>query len=376
MKNDSNVRSNFLDKANGATSILAILAAVAAFPGGLKIYQFMMDASDSKIEQANLSGLGEINIPGIGYVVKEPYASLVLFSLAVLIPVLILIALLIKKRGLGRAKVVGRGLYWLNILLGIGGILGGLGILTKLLSNNLNSISDINTDPANLAIIFGSVVAIITSWFALNFLHQAAKIPAVEPVIETTEDDDNIEERHNDRYRQDDGVNERDLIKPQEVPLNKDLSETMVIPAGPGPLEGANYDRSFVTPVAEVNPIDPSLAASDILIPSQPQVTTPAKPQSDDVIAVLPDLAIQEPLSALSDQTVFDTPIAGPMEQDLEIKAVGTVETTIKTILKRKLIAFPGDNTKVILVMREFNEDELIREWAEIHLKSEFIKNP
>lgn len=374
MKNDSNVRSNFLDKANGATSILAIVAAVATIPGGLKIYQFMMDASDSKIEQANLTGLGDINIPGLGYVIKEPYASLALFSLAVLVPLWLLVSLLIKKRGLGKAKVVGRGLYWLIILLGIGGILGGLGILTKLLSNDLNSISNINTDPADLAIIFGSIVAIITSWFALNFLHQAAKAPLNEQNIEATVDNDNIEERRDDRYRQDEGIIESDLMKPQEGPVITNLSDTLVQSSATLPLAEVAYDRTFVTEPVEVAPVDPATVPSDRLIPPPASLTTPAASNVDGVIADLPDLSMQEPLSALSDQTVSDAPIAGPMEQDLEAKAIGIIEPTIKTLLKRKLIAFPGDDTKVILVMREYNEDELIREWAEIHLKTDFIK--
>ena len=66
MKNDFNFRSNFLDKANGATSILAILSAVAALPGGLNLYKFMQDASDNKIEANNLTGLGDMNLPGVG----------------------------------------------------------------------------------------------------------------------------------------------------------------------------------------------------------------------------------------------------------------------------------------------------------------------
>lgn len=384
MKNDLNVRSNFLDKANGATSILAILSAVAAFPGGLKVYQFMMDASDSKIEQSNLTGLGDMTIPGLGYALKEPYSSLVLFTLAVIIPIVLLIVLIVKKSGLSNNKIVGRGLYWLIVLLGIGGILGGLGILTKLFSNNLGAIFDIKTDPSNLAIVIGSVLAVITAWFAINFLSQARKAAdADDPtsMIDVAEYHDEIDK---DGYVEDDSIMEKSGLNPQIIPVESELTE-IVTESPSAPAEEAVYDRSFVAQPVEVTPPDPATIALDPLLPVETLVSSEAVGLIDPVLADPVDGYVPEVPVDQDTQVVQETQVI-PMvpgvvisssvspDQPLDSKLSKPAENGMKPVLKRKLIAFPGEDTKVILVMREYLQDELIREWAEIHLKSEFTK--
>ena len=55
----------YLDSANGASTILTLLAAMAAVPGVIRLYNFMIDAQDQKIEVATLLGLGDRTIPGL-----------------------------------------------------------------------------------------------------------------------------------------------------------------------------------------------------------------------------------------------------------------------------------------------------------------------
>lgn len=370
MKNESNVRLNFLDKANGATSILAILAAVSAFPGGLKLYEFMMDASDSKIEPAHLTGLGDMTVPGLGYVLKEPYSSLVLYALAVIIPVLILIALLVKKRGLGKNKLVGRGLYWLIILLGIGGILGGLGILTKLVANNLGSPFSIDTAPGNLAFTAGSILAILTAWFAVNFLSQAGKAPGVDQLHEDDAPADVIEERRGSRYVQDDGISERDFVPAETV---MDPARAEAIPASEASDASAVPDeileRTFTQDTVVIPQGEAAALSAEATLNTPPEllVTAPGLTAADGMAA--DDTKIQPAGSAETEE-----PSDSPADEAGAVYAATEWPEAQTPVLKRKLISFPGDDTKVIVVMREYMEDELVREWAEIHSKSEFTR--
>lgn len=365
MNNDSNVRSVFLDKANGATSILAILAAVSAFPGGLKLYQFLMDARDTKIEQVNLTGLGEFAMPGSDFVLKEPYTSLALFILSVAIPLVILISLLVKKRRLGQGKIAGRGLYWFVILLSIGGILGGLGILPKLVSANSAPLSDISTDPGSLAFIFGSVVAAVTAWFAIHFLGRAQEAPGTDRIQEARKAVSTPDIRRNGRQYEDDGVVPSDFVS--EEPLTAaDFKETQLqspAPAAEIPLSEAAYERTFVSSAPESVAVP---VASPEMVVDQPAAEvewSEPTPEPD------PAPGRREAGSAGSDQAV-----SGPAVPMTDVADSPVVTAAPAPVLKRKFISYPGDEDKVIVILREYQGDDLLREWAEIHAKSEFTR--
>lgn len=389
MKNDFNFRSNFLDKANGATSILAILSAVAALPGGLNLYKFMQDASDNKIEANNLTGLGDMNLPGVGNFLKEPYTSLVLYILAVIIPIIVLIALMVKKRGLGKNKVVDRSLYVVIIIFGIGGILGGLGILSKVLSNDLGGIK-INTDPVNLAIVIGSVLTVITSWFALNFISQAkAASKGVNPTKAPTAREFYDEVKKSD-FTDYNSVNDRSDFNAPITPVEMDSAA--VIDPSPTSQSDALFERTFTAASVDPTPDNWSAVSLDPPVLMDEPAHSTAAAQTDPLITDSVDGYVQDmPVADVpaAPLPTVNTPLteAAPIEAEsaladiepfneneslLETEYSTPVNQVIKPVLKRKLIAFPGDDTKVILVMREFLQDELIREWAEIHAKSEF----
>lgn len=395
MKNDSSVRSNFLDKANGATSILAIISAVAAFPGGLKLFQFLMDTPDSKIEPHNLTGLGDMTIPLLGSVIREPYASLVLFVLAVVVPVWILISLLVKKRGLGNNKIVGRGLYWFIIILGIGGILGGFGILTRLVSNTAAQPFTLNTDPISLAVVIGSVIAVITAWFAVNFLSQASREPIADQPANMPVSTDEIEERGNDRYVPEEGAIHNESRTEEELPAVERDHEITVVPVvvpideAPADLVPENSMATEVVTYEEASPVLVPAADNEPLSASVPE-SIPADVSPADAFEAIPVSEPQtnpaapaegpETLTVRSTDSVIPAEIAAAAAacqvNPVTAQSVEPVKTAPaeNTVLKRKLIAFPGDDTKVIVIMREYLDNTMIREWAEIHPKSAFSK--
>ncbi len=133
-------RRILLDKANGVTSLLALLSAVALIPGAIGLFRFLTDATDGIIELENLIDWGDLRLPGGA--IQEPYATLALLIAAVGIPLLLLIVLLVRKTRFSRGAVPGRGVYWFALLTGAGVMATALGFTAMLFQDSLGGIAN------------------------------------------------------------------------------------------------------------------------------------------------------------------------------------------------------------------------------------------
>lgn len=386
----------YLDSANSASAVLALLAVLAAVPGVIRLYNFMIDARDQKIEVATLLGLGDRSIPGLGIEVREPYVTLSVLIIAVLIPLLVFLFLLAKKSGLRRRKVVGVGLYWFIVLAGLFGLFLGLGLIAKFVSGDLSNLGAIRTDPESLFIAGVSIVSSLLAFVALSRLGSAA----IAPNAEIDEDEDEDEDEDLDiRVLESEPVSEP-AQSARAVPVNAVAEETRTFTAELEP------SKSFLPPAHEIPSPDPEVApevtAFDGPAPSlEPTMDSGAPPipavdvhtQAAAILAhdldKAADLDLEESVVAAPEapaaedavpdahreESVEEFPPAVPILAPKKTPtAPSSGEAPKEREIKRWLVAFPGDDTKVIVILREYVHGRFVREWSEIRLKSDFTR--
>lgn len=195
MKEESNRRKILLDKANGVTSLLALLTAGVMIPGAIWLFRFLTDATDGVIEMENLIGWGDFMLPG-GIAILEPYATLTLLVAAVGIPLLLLIALLVKKGSFSRGTAPGTGVFWFAILVGAAVIFTALGFTAMLLNGSPGGIDNIDSAPLNLGFAAVGILMVISAVYAISMTGQAKSLHEPELVNGT------VDETGETHYRQ------------------------------------------------------------------------------------------------------------------------------------------------------------------------------
>lgn len=310
---------NHLDRANGSSSLLMILSILGLIPGGYQAYRFIMDTVDDyKISTQNLVGLGDIKIPGLNLVIPEPYASLGLIALALLIPLWIIFSLIPKKVKLSRGIRPGRGLYILSALASLIPILWAAEVPQKLLGGNLG-FSMPSTLPEYGLVLLG-ILGFIASFIAFGHLSRAKKVE---------EDyDPSLEETSREVIDHDDDILDRDKVSQDTMVVDEKIEDKSNLKDQP--LDHQEHRVEAAATAAAVAAQEAETQAS----------TEPA------------DLVQKE-----------DQPL--PVEPAAEVP---------EQITQRRLIAHPDDQTKVIAIYRTLEGDQVIKEWTEI-LDRKSLKN-
>lgn len=422
MKKPTRTRLDYLSKANTISSVLALISAAAAVPGALRLYRFFLDAGDQKIERENLLGIGDLIIPGLNSLIREPYVSLIILILSVLVPLWVLISLLFKKRRLGRERLTGRGLYWFIVLAGLLGLLIGLGIVSKLLSGDLGDIAQISTDPESSIISITSAASVIAAAMAIGCLGKALNAP------EALADDEDapILERKNGRYAQidrplpeeaddldgsyenativmdsplgatglqpsvspaevtaatvmaDEAANERAAIADRQDEVSADTfiyQDEVSSPEEPSEDERSAEDRLSM----DLSPIvQRPLEETDLSNGAHGKTAQAAEPTAGSPMkeAALPTAGSAVPIAAgypvTGSQTAASEPVEDASDPDPEAAYLPEEPVQAKSEILYRLVAYPWDPAKVIMVLREYQGDDFVREWAEIRSKSDF----
>lgn len=344
MNEITKTKFDYLNRANGSTSLLALFAIISAIPGGIRLYRFILDAQDLKIEQANLLGFSDFSIPVLNVQVREPYVSLSILILAVVIPVLVLLLLLFKKNSLNHGRT-GSGLYWLIALLAILGILIGTGLMKKLYYNDLTNLTALNTDPENLFLTGVSALSLILTLVAMTQTRKAANAP--DTLSDDLSDEDaDLEIADRD---QEPAMPAEAAVAFNEAETSRQFAPEAVLTEDED-LPSDSPD-TFRVRTAKGNPaLQEDFAAVPV--------------QKADLPAAAPK--VTEPVSA----KVYETPVKTESRPSAAAASAAKPERTIQ----RKLLAYPGDDTKVIVILRESVNGKFVREWSEIRLKSDFTR--
>lgn len=387
MEENSSKRNMLLDKVNGATILLALLAVVAMIPGALRLFPFLRDAGDGIIEIENLMGWGDLRLPG-GYAILEPYASLTIIIAAVAIPLILLITLLVKRARFSQDRTPGSGVYWFAVLVGAAVIFTALGFTALLINGNAN----IETSPLNLVFAAVGILMVISAVFAISLIGHI-KTPDAEPqpiakdsadgtaetvtlvemphdrprieqsvtipvlaAVESTEDEDR-EEKHPDTLVQ------KDTKEPEEV-VRTDIALS----------EGDSLPEGAVV-AEELSETSPAEAVPEANFQGDP---APSGREAPDEREAPEGVALRESRFLRSDdlnaENIADGPDLNQVSTETEEKLTGLLETPPATVLKRRFLKFPDDDSKVIVLFRECAGDKVIKEWAEIRQRSEFTK--
>lgn len=444
----SKSKTDYLNSANSVTSALALFSLVAAVPGGIRLFRFLMDARDDVIETSNLLGSGGLMLPGLDQTIGEPYVSLGILILSVAIPVLIFLFLLLKKQGLKDGRT-GTGLYWVIALLGILGILLGTGLVANLYPADPTAAVNFQTQPENLFVAGISAISIITALAAAILVGKAAKAPLdMEDEIEDEDEDITLQivDRREPVMTSADPIQTKTAVtgspvKPssvKNVPVSAQTAASdaqvraAVKPGEPAPARGAVPSSEPVSvketvlpsdspqpkkptrttaekasaPAGETVPVKPA-AAGPSLSGKTPAADVPKTAaaimerdfgHSEDLHPAAAPVREENPVQIASVKTVpvNADPVKAVAVKAVPVKAAPTAARASSSTagsapnthsqaksapaepkereLKRKLIAYPGDDTKVILVIREYRHGKFVREWSEIRLKSDFTK--
>lgn len=379
----------YLDSANGASTILTLLAAMAAVPGVIRLYNFMIDAQDQKIEVATLLGLGDRTIPGLGIEVREPYVTLSILIVAVLIPLLVLLFLLAKKSGLKRGRLVGVGLYWFIVLAGLFGLFLGLGLIGKFVSGDLSNLGAIRTDPESLFIAGVSIVSSLVAFLALSRLGNAA----IAPEAEADEDEDaDLDIRVCEREPA------AETVPVTAVPAAGSEATRTFVPETETPEAFVATDEDVRSPEEPVThekvfdgpaPVPESVTESTAPVPAVDLQTRAAAILARDLDKAadldLEGSIVAAPESSSPEEVDFETheeesvdefpPAAPLLVPKKSPTAPSAAEMPKEREIKRRLVSFPGDDTKVIVILREYVHGRFVREWSEIRLKSDFTRH-
>lgn len=376
MKDNIKTKNDYLNSANKVNWALAIFALVSALPGGIRLVRFIMDSQDNVIEPSNLLGVGDLIIPGSNSGFREPYVTLGILVLSVLIPVIIFLFLLLKKQNLQDGKT-GRGLYWLIVLLGILGVLLGIGIIGNIYPHDPTVASNLQVGPENLSIAGISALSALIALAGIVILGNAAKAPIAYENDED-EDEDEFHVKVFDREEKTAAVTPSTPVgSTQAIEPEKNLSEAArVLPAQ---TKTASPDSNSAPSEELVGPKE--MLQSPVTKEKQAEAKMPVPPK---VIAVEPTKALETRETAHAAPIASEQPTQKPVtpvqpektEPANPVQPEKTEPVDIKKdrVLKRKLIAYPGDDTKVVLIVREYLLGEFVREWSEIRLKSDFVK--
>lgn len=357
MNENSKTKFEYLNSANKVNSTLSLFALISAAPGGIRLFRFLADSADQSIEVKNLLGIGDVILPGINYQyqIPEPYVSLGILILSVLIPLLIFLFLLFKRHKINEGKT-GTGLYWLIILLSILGILLGMGIIGNLYPLDQTVASNLQAGPENLFIAGISAVSILTALAGIVLCGKAANAP--QPLDDDPEDEEELQ------------------LKIVERP-HPGLPTVV-----PTPLKSTSAELDENVTAVEDTPENSQVS------PAMPtQLTTPSTPDLNQTTTVVATTSgsteppLVTPTHHSAEIPLPEAPATKPqpsVSEELTAHQVPSEETDViparERELQRKLIAYPGDDTKVILIVREYLHGQFVREWSEIRLKSDFRK--
>lgn len=373
MKDNFKTKVDYLNSTNKVNWILALFALISAIPGGIRLVRFIMDSFDNIIEPSNLLGVGDFMLPGIDTGFREPYVTLGILVLSVLIPIIIFLFLLLKKQDLKDGKT-GTGLYWFIVILGIIGVLLGIGIIGNLYPQDPTVASNLQAGPENLFIAGISALSAITALAGIIFIGKAAKAP----LADEEEEEDEFQLKVFDRQEQTTpSTTETPATSPQATTSEQEPSEApKILPSktktalqeeenAPSKELVASED-STLAKLKNESKLEAKPDLSKTAIPVQPTVALEAKEQVD---APGPT-GVSKPKIAASVQPVSQT----NSMSETKPTETPTLDIEKDRVLKRKLIAYPGDDTKVILIVREYLHGKFVREWSEIRFKSDFIK--
>lgn len=373
MKDNFKTKVDYLNSTNKVNWILALFALISAIPGGIRLVRFIMDSFDNIIEPSNLLGVGDFMLPGIDTGFREPYVTLGILVLSVLIPIIIFLFLLLKNQDLKDGKT-GTGLYWFIVILGIIGVLLGIGIIGNLYPQDPTVASNLQAGPENLFIAGISALSAITALAGIIFIGKAAKAP----LADEEEEEDEFQLMVFDRQEQTTpSTTETPATSPQATTSEQEPSESpKILPSktktalqeeenAPSKELVASKD-STLAKLKNESKLEAKPDLSKTAIPVQPTVALEAKEQVD---APGPT-GVSKPKIAASVQPVSQT----NSMSETKPTETPTLDIEKDRVLKRKLIAYPGDDTKVILIVREYLHGKFVREWSEIRLKSDFVK--
>lgn len=375
MKENFKTKVDYLNSANKVNWMLALFALISAIPGGIRLVRFIMDSFDNVIEPRNLLGVGDFMLPGIDTGFREPYVTLGILVLSVLMPIIIFLFLLLKKQDLKDGKV-GRGLYWFIVILGIIGVLLGIGIIGNLYPQDPTVASNLQAGPENLFIAGISALSAITALVGIVILGKATKASLIDQYED--EEENEFQLKVFDREEKTAAVTPvTPATSTQAIEDEKDFSEaTTVLPVQTKP----------ASPDSDRAPREELVVPKEMLQPpvakeKQAEAKTPVAPK---VIAVEPTKALETkattqtaPIPSEKSTQEPATPVQPKKTEPVtpvHPKKTEPVDIKKDRVLKRKLIAYPGDDTKVILIVREYLLGEFVREWSEIRLKSDFVK--
>ena len=374
MKDNFKTKVDYLNSANKVNWALALFALISAIPGGIRLVRFIMDSFDNVIEPSNLLGVGDFMLPGIDSGFREPYVTLGILILSVLIPIIIFLFLLLKKQDLKDGKT-SRGLYWFIVLFGILGVLLGIGIVGNLYPLDPSVASNLQAGPENLFIAGISVLSSITALAGIVLIGKAATAPLLD---EEDEEEEEFQLKVFDRQEKTaSSTTETPATSPQASAPEQEPSEApKILPTKTAtalqeeetaPIKelGASTDSALASHKNEPQ-LESKQDLSKTAIPIQPTIALEAK---DQVEAPVPTAVNQSKISAAA-QSMSKT----NSMSETKPSTTSALDIEKDRVLKRKLIAYPGDDTKVILIVREYLHGKFVREWSEIRLKSDFVR--
>lgn len=410
-------RRILLDKANGVTSLLALLSAVAMIPGAIGLFRFLTDATDGIIELENLIGWGDLRLPGGA--IREPYATLVLLIAAVGIPLLLLIVLLVRKARFSRGAAPGSGVYWFALLTGAGVVATALGFTAMLFQGSPGGIANIASSPLDLAFAGVGILMVIAAVYAISMIGQARGLHDPELVNGTVAESGEMHlgqtlPADTEPLAIDSDLEQSESVTLIDVPYDRPRIEQTVTmpvstPKAPAEMDSSDPGEPLIQEeigdpeeefradlaMAEAGPIPDGVAvagngSTEVQVPGsapgrEPLRTDPVLTEAGPVpeVAAVPDQSRSEDPSPAA-LTAEETDAKEQFPQTTRLREEGmpvtgqshgetaTSEKRPATVIKRRFLKFPDDETKVIVLYREYAGSQVVREWAEIRLRSEF----
>lgn len=340
MNHETEKRIELLENAASKTTFLSILFLLAVGAAGYNLFLVLMDARDGVLER--FYNIGPITTPFMGVQLNQAHLTVLIAGFMVLIPLVILISLLLKNSYMKRNNIPGIFTYILIILVAIGATLIALSILQKFLKG-LTNYSQITLTPIRIGVMTASLIATIVSILAMIDIGRASRLPDYVPKVRAksnyVDPDDYVEERDDEKYAQDE--------KGAEFSDTADFTDTVM--------------ASSPTSVFEPLPINDN---GNIVIPSK--VVSEVKPKEPE----WEDLSLDQDPDFEPIETVDSSDVSAPVlaEKPVEIAAPIVPEkpvAVLETRTVKRYLELPGED-KLIVITREFKDEELVSEKTEI----------
>lgn len=375
----------YIKKTSFLNSALVTISLIWFVYSVVELINFIADANDGVLEKYyNLN-------PILGQ--STASLTIIVASLFVVVSFVLTIILLVKGIRLDKHIVIGKGTYVVAIAISLASIFYFLGYNALL--------KGVMPDLKSIIFIVLSLIALIVSMLIVMYLVKADSFLSDEVFEEVIEEDDFSVEPRDNRYNQDpnqfDAVvnNHEELSEEAErkltsQPINSN-PETNVEPSNgfasgdtisvdleelKRQMKEENFVAAVLNQKENKDTFENNKVSTDNEITSNEDFDLSKSSTSTDSFEkpVSNFAAMVSQKEATPETNVTKNFSEIPMENNVEDakKVINpTVFEDYTTRIERKVLSMPGDDSKVIVITKEYKNDKLVNESSEIKLKSE-----